>query len=101
MTVNMMQPDRPHFASGDARHGTAEEYERAYKGYLAYYGRYEVNADEGYVTHILEGSLYPDWVGTRQKRYFSLSGNQITLRTPLTLYEGLEAVRIIVWKKLN
>jgi hypothetical protein len=101
MTVNLMQPDRPRFASGDARNGTPEEYAVAYLGYLAYFGRYEVNAAEGYVTHILEGSLYPDWVGTQQKRFFSFSGNRVTLRTPLSRYGGQDSVRIIVWEKID
>src|SRR5262245_66211052 len=38
MAVQLMQPHRPRFASGDLDKGTAEEIKAAFEGYGAYFG---------------------------------------------------------------
>jgi hypothetical protein len=49
-------------------------------GYDAYFGRFEVDAAAGTVTHILEGALSPADVGRRLTRRFKLDGDTLTIQ---------------------
>jgi len=69
--------DVPKFASNNRTTGTPEENKAAMAGSIAYFGTYTVNdADKMLVMH-LEGSTYPNWVGTDQKRTLELSGDEM------------------------
>ena len=52
--------------------------------YLAYYGRYEVDEAAGVVTHHVEASANPAWVGGDQVRRFELDGDWLVLQPPAT-----------------
>jgi hypothetical protein len=101
MSVHLMRPDRPQFASGDQLRGTDEEIKANYEGFVSYYGPYELNRKEGFVIHHLEGSLFPNWEGTSHKRFFEFSGNQLKLITPPTLWGGGEIVAINIWERIE
>ncbi len=100
MAVQIMQQDRPFFAQADWRAGTPEETKPAFDGYLAYFGRYEVNEDEGYVIHHMEGSMFPNWVGGELKRFYLLSANRLVLRTPPTLFGGVTGTSTLTWERV-
>ena len=51
-------------------------------GFLAYFGTYTVDEKAGVVVHHVEGASFPNWIGTDQRREFTLSGRRLTLRTP-------------------
>jgi len=99
MSVQIMRPDRPAFASGDQLDGTPMEIKSAFEGFVAYYGIYEVNQEEGTVTHHLEGSLFPNWVGSAQRRFFEFSGNRLTLSTPPILFGGQQVTGVLIWER--
>ena len=88
MSAQIMRPDRPAFASGDLHDGTPVEMKSAFEGFIAYYGVYEVNQKEGTVTHHVEGSSFPNWVCSAQRRFFEFSGNRLTISTPPILMGG-------------
>ncbi|MFQ5946720.1 MAG: lipocalin-like domain-containing protein, partial [Anaerolineae bacterium] len=69
-----------------------EEVMSAYRGYIAYFGTYEANEEGRFVTHHIEGSLFPNWVGREQIELFELSGDRLTL--------GLNQIRYI-WKRMK
>ena len=99
MSVQVMRPNRPAFASGDHLKGTPEEIKSAFKGFVAYYGTYEVNEGEGTVTHHLEGSSFPNWVGTALRRFFEFSGNRLILRTSPMPVGGEQITGILTWER--
>lgn len=101
MCVEIMRGDRPKFSSNDIGGGTPEEKKSAYEGYIAYCGTYKVNEEEGTVTHHVELSLFPNWIGTDQKRFFELSGDRLTLRTPPLLVAGDQVISRLVWERLK
>ena len=80
MSAQIMHPDRPKFQSGISSRGSAEEKIAAYDGYLAYYGTYVVKEKEHAVIHQVEGSFYPNWVGSDQRRLFEFSAGKLILR---------------------
>ena len=64
MSVHIMNPDRPLFASGDIRNGAPEEIKSVFDGYAGYFDTHEVNGDDHTATHrlkcaFLKESLYP------------------------------------------
>ena len=70
---------RERFASDNPLGSTPEEASSALGSYLAYFGTYDVDENEGTVTHNGIGSLFPNWVGMPQKRFYEFSGNQLTM----------------------
>jgi len=99
MSAQIMRPDRPAFASGDQLEGTPMEIKSAFEGFVAYYGVYEVNQEDGAVTHHVEGSLFPNWVGSAQRRFFEFSGNRLTLSTPPILAGGQQVTGVLTWER--
>jgi hypothetical protein len=97
-SVQLMKKDRPLFTSGDQMKGTPDEIEAAFKGVIAYYGRYSVDEKEGIITHEVEGSLFPNWMGRSMIRYAKFDHDTLSLSTPPTRFGGAEAVATLVWK---
>ena len=65
--VRVRRPDRRH-----ARRAGA-----AFATFVAYGGRYRIDGDT--VIHTVETSLFPNWVGTVQRRRWTLSDDDGTL----------------------
>ncbi len=99
VSAHLMRPDRPAFASSDHLKGTPAEIKTAFEGYIAYYGTYEVNEEEDTVTHHVEGSAFPNWVGTALRRFFEFSGNRLTLSTPPMPMGGEQVTGLLIWER--
>ena len=99
MSVLLMRRDRPKFASGDLLRGSQEEIKAAYEGFDAYCGTYEVNEEKGTVTHHVEGSKFPNWVGTDQVRFFECSGDQLLINTPPIQMGGEQWTVYGIWAR--
>jgi hypothetical protein len=98
-SAQIMRPDLPAFASGDRLKGTPAEIKSAFEGSFAYFGTYEVNQEKGTLTHHVEGSSFPNWVGTEQKRFFEFSGNRLTASTPPILWGGQYITAVLIWER--
>jgi hypothetical protein len=71
---------------------------RRKRDYIAYAGPYTVEGDT--VTHHVEVSLFPNWLGTAQLRYHKREGDTLILRTPpIPSGEDVVAVQLI-WHKV-
>ena len=90
MSVLLMNPDRPKFASGDMMKGTPEELKAAFEGFDAYCGTYSIDEENNTVTHKIHGSKFPNWVGTDQVRYFEISGDTLRITAPPILAGGVQ-----------
>lgn len=102
MTAQLSNPERLKVASGDQLKAADEEIRSNFERYIAYHGTYEVNADEQTVTHFVEGSMFPNWEGDSQKRFYSIDGNRITLSTPEVQWGELGTVKTtLVWEKVD
>ncbi|MBN1221655.1 MAG: lipocalin-like domain-containing protein [Candidatus Aminicenantes bacterium] len=82
MSMLLMNPDRPKFASGDMMKGTQAELKAAFEGFDAYCGTYIVDPEKARVIHNLHGSKFPNWVGTAQVRFFKISGDRLRITAP-------------------
>jgi hypothetical protein len=93
--------DRQRFASGDQMKGTAEEVSTAFTGAISYFGHFELDAEGGYVVQHVESSLFPNWEGEGQKRFYELDLERLRIRTPPTLWGGGgEVVAVLEWERI-
>ena len=68
MSAQIMARDRPTILAPDWSDLSAEDYAEEARGYFAYCGSFAVDEAAGTVTHSVEASLFPGWVGSRQPR---------------------------------
>lgn len=99
MAVQLMDPNRPGFTSGDPLVTSEAEVRAAFSGYAAYYGTYSVNPDEKTIMHHIEAALLPNWVGTDEQRHFEYDGKYLTLKGTL-LIGGDQGFVSLVWERL-
>jgi Lipocalin-like domain len=97
MLTQVCASDRARFATEDLRGVSDAERANAFSSYVAYCGSYEVSGDV--VIHRVTMSLFPNWVGSEQKRYFELEGDELTLRTPPLEVEGTLLVNELRWHR--
>jgi hypothetical protein len=77
---------------------TAEGVKARKRDYIAYAGPYTVEGDT--VTHHVEVSLFPNWLGTAQLRYHKREGDRLILRTP-PIASGKDVVAVqLTWQKV-
>jgi len=99
VSVAIMSPNRPKFASGDIFGGTTEEKVAAADIYISYCGRYEIQEDK--VIHRIEVSFFPNWIGADQERIFDLDGERLSLSTPPFLIGGVQQTAHMVWERVR
>jgi hypothetical protein len=99
MSAQLMRADRPQFASGDQQVGTEREFEEGFKNCVSYFGTYELHEDEGFVIHHVENSLFPNWEGAPQKRFFELKDNLLRISTPPLSWGNEQQVGLLVWER--
>ncbi len=93
--------ERPRFESGDVTGGTDAEQARAFATYVAYGGSYEVDGDT--VSHQVETSLFPNWIGTVQRRRWELdeTGRRLTLTSPPVALGGATRIQRLSWERVS
>jgi len=97
-SAQIMRRDRPEFAADVP---TDEEVRKAYGGYMAYFGTFEMDEKEKKLINHVEGSLNPNWVGGDQIRYYDFAGDKMTLTTAPIKAGALELVGTLVWEKIE
>lgn len=99
MSVVIMTANRPKFATGNILRGTTEEKADAASTYLSYCGKYEIL--DGKVIHHVEASLFPNWVGVDQERFFEFQGDRLLLSTPPIMYNnGQRLTAYVLWERV-
>lgn len=99
MSAQLMRQGRPAFASGDQASATPEEIQAALQGYVAYYGHCEVDVEQQTLTTHVEGSMYPNWVGGEQVRFYELSDTQLILKTSPIAFGDEEFTGVLTWER--
>ncbi|MCL4335560.1 MAG: lipocalin-like domain-containing protein [Candidatus Thermoplasmatota archaeon] len=97
MSANLMKPDRVKFASNDQSVATYNELSDS-ANYIGYAGKYVIHENE--IIHHVETSYFPNWVGTSQRRFYSLSDDKLTLSTEPLMNGGVKVVAKLVWNRI-
>jgi hypothetical protein len=93
--ISVMRTGRAGYASNALWQGTAEENKATADGTQTYFGTYSTNeADRSIAIHI-EGSSFPNWNGTDQKRFVAITGEQLTLTIRPPSGEDVD----VVWRR--
>jgi hypothetical protein len=100
MVAMMGRGDRQGFAGSDITGGTERERADAFSSFIAYGGHYEV--DGGVVVHRVETSLFPNSIGTDQRREWQLdpSGRSLTLTSPPIEVGGTTRIQRLSWERV-
>jgi hypothetical protein len=98
MSLQMARSDRPKFSSNNRLTGTPEENKAAVQGLLSYFGRYEVQENEGAVLITVDASSFPNQDGTTQKRPVQISGDDLRWTNPVPS-RGEFSAAYIVWRR--
>jgi hypothetical protein len=94
ITVN----ERSFFTVDDIFGGTIEEQAQAARTYLSYCGPYSLNGHE--VTHHVDVSLFPNWMGQDQRRYVEyVDDKQLVLRAMPLFLAGREGTSYLIWQR--
>jgi len=99
MAAQLMRQGRRPFGSGDILQGTDAEVREACHGYVAFWGECAVDAAKREVTYVVTGSLFPNWIGHENLRFYELTGDRLTLRTPPFLMDSVEITGVLVWQR--
>lgn len=86
--------------SFDAVHrwdGAPADKARAFDDYLGYGGTYRWLSDR--VIHVIEVSLYPNWIGTEQVRYVDIQDNDRLILTDVKDHSA--AGLILTWQRVQ
>jgi hypothetical protein len=98
--IAMLGPgDRPRFDTDDVTGGTEAERARAFSTFVAYGGPFEVEGDT--VHHHVETSLFPNWIGTVQRRGWAVdeAGRWLTLTSPPVTLGGVTRTQQLTWER--
>ena len=95
MSAHLMRRDRPLLKSERLRESTPEERAVAYLDHFSYCGSYSLQLEAQTVTHHVEVSSSPNWVGTDRVRSFELEADSLTLSA--TNADGSK--NRLVWKR--
>ncbi len=101
MSVQIMQRDRPHLPRHHQAEHALEDYQAILRGYVAYFGTYSVDETARTMTHHVQGSLLPDWVGTDLVRNYEFRNNNnlLILSTPFSHLRGDDLRGDIIWER--
>ena len=79
MAVQIMKTPPPDVASDDWDRFTTAEKVALWDGYVAYFGRFEVDTVRRVVTHLPEADLSRLYIGRREERHYELKGDRLVL----------------------
>jgi hypothetical protein len=94
----LSRPALPKFASNSRTKGTADENKAVVEGSIGHYGRYVVDEAGKSILFKIDGSTYPNFDGTEQKRAFTLVGDVLTYSVPGFSGGGTATAS---WKRAN
>jgi len=101
MITTMGRRDRPPIGGGDILGGPVQERLAALESFVAYAGTFRLGGAD--VVHTVTMSLFPNWVGTQQRRHVHISddGHVLTLDADPFVLRGRLAGQHVVWDRVT
>ena len=63
------------------------------------WGEYEIDEAEKTISYVVRGSLFPNWVGGEQLRYFEFEDEQLVLTTPPIAIGDDHITGVLTWSR--
>jgi hypothetical protein len=101
MITTIGRADRPPIDGGDMLAGPDAQRLEAFTSFIAYSGTFRVDGDD--VVHTVEMSLFPNWIGTEQRRHVSLGGGgrELELSAGPFVLRGRLSVQRLRWERVG
>ncbi len=101
MMTTLGRSGRAPITGGDMLAGPDAERLAAFGSFIAYTSRFRI--DGGDVIHHVEMSLFPNWVGTAQRRHVELSadGRSLVLSSDAFLLRGRMSGQRLTWERIE
>ncbi|MSR13421.1 MAG: lipocalin-like domain-containing protein [Gammaproteobacteria bacterium] len=101
MSAQIMHGERAKFKTAELYSGTPEEKIAAYNSYIAYYGSFAIDTAAHTLTHHVTASLFPNWLGGDQVRFYELAGDTLTLTSKAFPAHGTQVTPHVVWQRVR
>jgi hypothetical protein len=95
--ITVMRSDRARYASNALWQGTPDENKETADGTITYFGTYSITEPDSSIAIHVEGSSFPNWNGTDQKRFVAIAGDQLTLTVRPPAGDPVD----VIWKRSN
>jgi len=99
MSAQLMRRGRPDYDKAVTDGGTPEQTATAATGYLCYSGPFTVDEEADVLSHHVEVSLLPNWVGGNQIRHARLRDDVLELRAELVSRRGASTTHVLTWRR--
>ncbi len=96
MVALIAHDERP-LLDGDRQAAPADQRAEAYKSSIGYAGDFTIEGD--CVSHHIDVSTYPNWVGTTLRRFLAFENGAAVLLTPPQMQNGVTTVIKLVWNR--
>ena len=97
-SLQIFKSERLRFASDSKADGSADEFKSAVMGSSTHYGAMAIDEPAGVLVFSIEGSSFPNWEGTIQRRQYTLDGAQLRYEVPPRA-DG--SIPVSVWRRLE
>lgn len=97
MAASLSRAGRPAFETGERLSANDAEKVEAWDSFFSYCGRYEIRGEQ--VVHHIEGSNYPNWIGSEEPRTLRLEGDRLILTTPPQKTRRGVQTSQVVWRR--
>lgn len=97
-SLQIFKSERLRFATGSKADGSADEFESAVMGSSTHYGTVTIDEKAGQLVFSIEGSSFPNWEGTVQRRQYRLEDRELSYRVPPRA-DG--SIPVSVWRRVD
>ncbi|KRD79988.1 lipocalin-like domain-containing protein [Lysobacter sp. Root983] len=97
-SLQIFKSERLSFASDSKADGSVDEFRSAVMGSSTHYGTMTIEPGAGVLVFSIEGSSFPNWEGTIQKRQYRFDGAELRYQVPPRA-DG--SIPISVWRRLD
>ena len=81
-SLQIFKSERQRFASESKADGSADAFKSAVMGSSTHYGTVTIDEKAGQLVFSIQGSSFPNWEGTTQKRRYTLEGDALRYEVP-------------------
>jgi len=97
-SLQIFKSERLRFASDSKADGSTDEMKSAVMGSSTHYGTMSIDERAAVLVFAIEGSSFPNWEGTIQKRQYTFDGAELRYKVP-PRPDG--SIPVSVWHRLD
>lgn len=97
-SLQIFKSERLRFATDSKADGSVDEFKSAVVGSSTHYGMVTIDYKQNLLMFSIEGSSFPNWEGTVQKRHYKIDGQELSYQVPPRA-DG--SIPISVWRRIE